>query len=80
VSSHDWNIHDNTVQNSTWYKTGICACFLVDSSGNGTGSNITINNNTFVNNKDGYDNTRTAPIDTSNAVAVTTSGNNTSSN
>jgi parallel beta-helix repeat protein len=80
VNSSGWNIHDNIVKNSTWYKTGVCACFAVDSSGNGTGSNVTITNNTFVNNLDGYTNSHTTPVSTLNAVNVKISGNNTTAN
>jgi parallel beta-helix repeat protein len=80
ISSSGWNIHDNTVENSTWYKTGICACFSTDSSGYGTGSNVSITNNTFTNNVNGFSGANTQPIDTAGAVNVTTSGNDTSRN
>jgi parallel beta-helix repeat protein len=80
ISSTGWNIHDNTVESSTSYKTGICACFSTDSSGNGTGSNVSITNNTFINNLDEFSGTHTLPIDTAGAVNVTTSGNDTSRN
>jgi parallel beta-helix repeat protein len=80
ISSNGWNIHDNTVENSTYYKTGICVCFSTDSSGNGTGSNVSITNNAFINNADGFSGTHTQPIDTAGAVNVTTSGNDTSRN
>jgi hypothetical protein len=80
ISSSGWNIHDNTVQNSKWYKTGICACFATDASGNGTGSNVSIRNNTFINNLNGYTGAHTLPIDTSGAVNVTVSGNDTTRN
>jgi hypothetical protein len=80
VSSSGWSIHDNVVKNSTWYKTGICACFSADSAGNGTGSNIAITNNTFMNNLDGYDASHTTPIDTSYAVNVIIAGNDASAN
>jgi Pectate lyase superfamily protein len=80
VNSSGWNIHDNVVKNSTWYKKGVCACFAVDSAGNGTGSNIKIDNNTFTNNLNDFDGTRTTPIATEGAVSVTESGNNTTAN
>jgi parallel beta-helix repeat protein len=80
VSSSGWNIHDNIVRNSTWYKNGVCVCFEVDSAGHGTGSNIKITNNTFTNNLDRYYSSHTQPIDIEHAVNVTESGNNTSAN
>jgi parallel beta-helix repeat protein len=80
ISSSGWNIHDNTVENSTWYKTGICACFSTDSSGHGTGSHVSITNNTFVENLDEFSGAHTLPIDTSGAMNVTTSGNDTTRN
>lgn len=82
VSSHGWNIHDNTVANSTWYKKGVCACFNVDGSGNGTGSDILIANNVFRNNINNYvsPTTHMTPIDQEGATGVTLSGNDASQN